>query len=320
MNPTNRRRAVPGLGLVLGLLATVAGCSPPDPPLSTQPDPDPRSEIELDAGRDGDGLDPRRWVAYHNRYGHGNNELACLTPQDAVVAGGTLRLTARAEATRCPDGVEQPYRSGFVSSRELGRWYPLYGRFEIRARVPHGQGLWPAFWLRHRTGAGTAEVDVLEVFHSQRPGSVSHAVHLPRTRGVNAFRRTVDLEPLPPAGSPGVWHDFAVDIRPAGATGVRFVFSLNGTVTGTFTDPDATWITAAPDEASWDLAVNLAVGGNWVGDPAREPGWLPLVGRCARTGEPPTAGPGSCPADGVRLATFPATFEIDRIRVLAYRS
>lgn len=38
-----------------------------------------------------------------------------------------------------------------------------YGYFEMRAEVPHGQGLWPAFWLLHSGPLPWTEIDVLEI-------------------------------------------------------------------------------------------------------------------------------------------------------------
>ncbi len=264
-------------------------------------------------------LDGRSWRAEHSTYGDGNGELACLTPDAVVVRARTLRISATATPTTCPGGIQRGYRSGFVSTRAVGRFLPRYGRFEIRARVPHGQGLWPAFWLRHRAGAAQAEVDVLEVFHSQRPGSVSHAVHFPARGRVNAFQASAPLEELPPLGHSGDWHVVSVEIAPDGATGVRFTFRVDGTITGDWVDPDPSWRDLAPADGTWDLAVNLAVGGTWVGHPDRALGWLPAVGRCARTGRPPAGDPSSCPTDGIRLAAFPALYEIDHVRVWARR-
>ena len=56
--------------------------------------------------------------------------------------------------------------SGALSSRDSDteKYYPLFCRIEIKAKVPYLYGLWNALWLRHYKGAGVAEIDILEFF------------------------------------------------------------------------------------------------------------------------------------------------------------
>lgn len=261
---------------------------------------------------DGDAVDRAAWEPYYNTYGDGNAELACLTPDNLRVADGVLTIEARAESVTCPSGSTRRFTSGFIGSREVGRLYPLHGRFEIRARVPQAQGLWPAFWLRHAGGAAVAEVDILEVFHSQRPGQVAQTLHFPESTGRQVFSGWA----TPPGGGADGWHTYAVEILPDDATGgLRFTFFVDDTVTGTHVEPDAPWRAAADPDAAWDLAVNLAVGGRWVGEPDGTLGWLPEVGRCSLDLSEPAAGPTSCPTDGITAAVLPAAYEIDHVVV-----
>lgn len=62
------------------------------------------------------------------------------------------------------NGTNLGWWSGFLSSRDVKRYYPLYSRIEIKAKVPYEIGTWMALWLRHRLGASTFEVDLLEFF------------------------------------------------------------------------------------------------------------------------------------------------------------
>jgi beta-glucanase (GH16 family) len=303
-------RRVPPLAAVLCLGATVAATAGSSPGGTVAADAVSVSVLAEEF--DGTEVEPTRWRTLHNTYGDGNNELACLQPANVTVAGGTARITARAETATCPGGKVRAFTSGFLSARDAGRWYPLLGRYEIRARVPHGQGVWPAFWLRHRNGASTAEVDVLEVFHAQRPGTAQHAVHVGGSRRSLAW---VDLEPA--VVGTGAWHTYAVDIRAASGGGIEFVFAIDGDETHRWTDPVAAWADDAPADATWDIAVNLAVGGNWIGHPQQQLGYLPNPDRCSRTLRAPDAGPESCPTDGIHLADLPALYEIDWIRVTA---
>lgn len=267
----------------------------------------------------GSSLDQASWSAYHNTYGDGNHELACLTPGNVGVAGGELTVVSRRETVTCPGGSVRSYTSGFVSSRETGRLFPLYGRYEMRAQLPHGQGLWPAFWLRHVLGAGVAEVDIMEYFHSQVPGKATQTLHFPSSVGRNKVKLSTFFER--PVTGTGGWHTFAVDIEPVGGgSQVQFTFYIDGAKTAEYlnTSP-AAWNQVDPQHA-WDIALNTAVGGDWAGHPDQQLGYLPNVGMCSLTWRAPANGdPANCPTskDGVsiQLATLPAEYRIDYVRV-----
>ena len=71
--------------------------------------------------------------------------------------------------------------SGFLSSKdaqtgnkdeqnkEIGCYYPLYSRIEIKAKIPFRIGTWMALWLRHYMGASTFEIDLQEFFVNDDP-------------------------------------------------------------------------------------------------------------------------------------------------------
>jgi len=306
-------------GAILAPVALLAGsCAlfpprPPEPPAPVPPPTTPPTEppsgwtLLYEEDFDSTTLDTSRWKPYHNTYGDGNHELACLTPGNVVVAAGSLLISARREQLTCPNGSTRQFSSGFIGSRETGTYYPLYGRYEIRARLPHGQGLWPAFWLRHRAGSSTAEVDVMEYFHSQRPGRTSQALHLPTTVGYNVAQAHTTFEA--PTTTPG-WHTWVVEITPGAGGAIHFTYFTDGVESLSYLDTNPTWAGAAPADASWDMAVNLAVGGNWVGHPDDPLGLLSDIGRCAQQGTYP-----ACSSEGIERATFPAPYEVDWVRV-----
>lgn len=257
---------------------------------------------------DGTSLDGSRWKAYNNTYGDGNHELACLHPNNVVVAGGSATITARKEQMTCPSGSVREYTSGFLGSRDVGRYYPMYGRFEMRAKLPHAQGLWPAFWLRHRNGAGVAEVDIMEYFHATAPGKTYATLHLDGRKNLSKNRATFES----PSGPSG-WHTWAVEISPVG-TDVRFDFFLDGTKYHSYTDTQHNWASVDPN-ATWDIAVNLAVGGDWTGDPDGTLGYLRGAGVCAQGG----TAPDGCITTGVNRVKWPepaaTSYQIDYVRV-----
>ena len=84
-------------------------------------------------------LDTKKWnVLLREQSKHG--ELQYYVPDEAYVENGMLRLRSRLR-----NYGSMKYTSGRVSTD--GRFAPTYGRFEIRARLPGGKGIWPAHWL-----------------------------------------------------------------------------------------------------------------------------------------------------------------------------
>lgn len=259
---------------------------------------------------DGSALNTNAWSAYHNTYGDGNNELACLQPSNLSLTGGSLRIAARKENVTCPGNKKEAYTSGFIGSRETGTYFPRYGRFEMRAKLPHSQGLWPAFWLRHRNGSGVAEVDVMEYFHSQVPGKTTSTLHLDGRH--NLSKRSVPFE-APTLN--GGWHTWAVDIAPSGSD-VKFTFFVDGAEIHSYVDTQHNWTSADPN-GTWDIALNLAVGGNWTGAPDDTLGYLRDLNRCSISG----SAPGGCSTNGIRRIDWnqggSTTYEVDYVRVYA---
>ncbi len=69
-----------------------------------------------------------------------HNERQYYLPDEVYIENGWLRLRSRVR-----EYGSQRYTSGRVDTS--GKFAPVYGRFEIRARLPRGKGLWPAHWL-----------------------------------------------------------------------------------------------------------------------------------------------------------------------------
>lgn len=254
---------------------------------------------------EGSSLNTSTWSPYNSTYGDGNNELQCLTPNNVSVGGGSLKITAKRENVTCPGNKARSFSSGFIGSRETGTYFPVPAYYEIRAKIPHGQGLWPAFWLRHRNGSSTAEVDIMEYFHSQVPGKTTQTLHL---NGVsNVSKKTAFVES--PTASSG-WHRWGVAIEPV-TGGWRFTFYTDGVAVHSYTDTNAAWASQAPGSAMFDIAVNMAVGGNWVGHPDDSLGVLANLSRCAQGGTYPSA----CTSTGIRRASFAEPYEVDYVRV-----
>ncbi|MGQ7944303.1 glycoside hydrolase family 16 protein [Flavobacterium sp. WC2509] len=75
--------------------------------------------------------------------GWGNNELEYYTErqkENARVENGNLIIEARKEKMHSFE-----YTSARLVSRGKGDW--IYGRIEVRAKLPAGRGIWPAIWM-----------------------------------------------------------------------------------------------------------------------------------------------------------------------------
>ena len=87
----------------------------------------------------GTSLDTSKWnVLIRENSKH--NELQYYVPDEVYVENGVLRIRSRIRKYGSKE-----YTSGRLDTK--GKIFPVYGRFEIRAILPNGKGLWPAHWL-----------------------------------------------------------------------------------------------------------------------------------------------------------------------------
>lgn len=73
-------------------------------------------------------------------WGWGNNELQFYKEENAVVADGLLKITAKQESF---GGYN--YTSSRVKTQGIKSFQ--YGRVDVRAAIPFSQGYWPAIWM-----------------------------------------------------------------------------------------------------------------------------------------------------------------------------
>ncbi len=120
--------------LLLALLANI-------PRLSGQGKNVPESEWYLvwEDEFKGEKPDTTSWnllIREHSKH----NELQYYLPDEVYAMDGCLRIRSQARKFG-----SMSYTSGRIDTR--GKIMPVYGRFEIRAKLPGGKGVWPAFWL-----------------------------------------------------------------------------------------------------------------------------------------------------------------------------
>ena len=121
--------------------------------------------------------------------GWGNNESQYYTNrlENAIVSNGTLKIIAKAENFS---------GSNYTSARLLSRnkFSFKYGKIEVSARVPGGNGTWPAIWMLgdNFTTVGwpvCGEIDIMEHKGSD-PNRIHGSVHYPGFSGGNAVTAT----------------------------------------------------------------------------------------------------------------------------------
>lgn len=268
---------------------------------------------------DGADIDPELWTREVDCWGGGNEERQCYTASDrnARVEDGCLVIEAHLEETSGPawparlmDELTpeqqiatrtQPFSSARLNTQGNGDW--RYGRIEVRARLPEGQGTWPAIWMLPSDNvyggwALSGEIDILEAVNLGAPcedcdgpvenrmfGTLHFGGAWPHNRHEN--RRTT--LPTGPAGEQ-VFHVFAVEW-----TEGRVEWFLDGESYGSLTpenwttdSPLAAGNPNAPFDQRFYLILNLAIGGHLA--------------------ESHTAG-------GVDYEGYPRQFQVDWVRV-----
>lgn len=200
--------------------------------------------------------------------GWGNNELENYTnsTDNVSVSGGNLHITAIADG-------QGGYTSGRIKTDSV--FSQAYGLFEFRAKLPAGQGLWPAVWMLPQGSVyggwpSSGEIDILES-RGQEPTLVQGTLHSgPIWWADNVQTQTYAGSGLEPAGfSTFDWHTY--DLKwTKGAGQATLTWYVDGQAYSSFTGG---WSvpTGAGQDAPFDqpfyFLINMAVGGNYVGSP-----------------------------------------------------
>lgn len=189
--------------------------------------------------------------------GWGNNELEYYTnsSKNAYTTGGYLVIEARKETMGSNN-----YTSARMISKDKKTF--TYGRIDFRAKLPKGQGIWPALWMLGNNIATTpwpacGEIDILELL-GNNPKTAYGTIHW----GVAGAASTHI------GGNSTLSSDTFSD---------KFhVFSLKWSASQlSFLIDDATYFTATKSQINGDypfdkpffFIMNVAVGGNWPGNP-----------------------------------------------------
>ena len=241
---------------------------------------------------DGDSINTDNWSHEVNCAGGGNNELQCYTAREenSYVADGHLHIVARQETHSGPavfdddpaydpddTSVTRDYTSARLRTKNKADW--KYGRIEINAKTPQGQGLWPAIWMLptewvYGDWPLSGDIDIFEAVNTNASGEneVHGTLHYgrPWPNNLNSGASFTPAEPI--------WenfHTYAIeweegeirwyvdDVHFATQTADDwFTLSWQGQDEGFETGNPA-----SPFDEMFHLIMNVAVGGNWPGAP-----------------------------------------------------
>jgi beta-glucanase (GH16 family) len=220
--------------------------------------------------------DSSKWSYDVGGHGWGNNELQYYTN----ASNNNVEVskgTLKLKAIREKMDTRE-YTSARLVTR--GKADFTYGKIEIRAKLPPGRGLWPAIWMLGSNIETTnwpdcGEIDIMEHVGFEKD-SVFGTVH---TKSYNHIIGTQKGKKIFITNPYDAYHIFSIEWTPE-----RMDFFLDNTLYNHIQNEHKTtaeW----PFDSSFYLLVNLAVGGN-------------LGGK-----------------KGVDTTVFPATLEVDYIRV-----
>lgn len=188
--------------------------------------------------------------------GWGNNELEFYTTnrlENARVENGILTIEAKKETY---EGAE--YTSARLASKNKGDW--KYGRFEIKAKLPAGKGMWPAIWMlptkwEYGGWPHSGEIDIMENV-GYWPDSALGTIHTGAYNGMLGTQKTkgVNLNDLSK-----VFHVYAIEW-----TSESISFFVDNKIYNYFKNENK-GIEAWPFDKEFHLLLNIAVGGNWGG-------------------------------------------------------
>jgi beta-glucanase (GH16 family) len=229
--------------------------------------------------------DRTKWSYDVGGHGWGNKELQFYTERrkaNARVERGSLIIEARRD-----NWSGHEYTSARLVSKANGNW--TYGRFEIRAKLPSGDGVWPAIWMlpTEKSYGGwpnSGEIDIME-----QVGFEPHVVHASvHTKAYNHPIKTHKTASTEVSNATTAFNVYAVEWTPEeirGYVNERQYFTFkNERLTNSAADYKE-W----PFDRPFHLLLNIAVGGTWGG------------------------------AHGVDESIWPQRMEIDYVRVYSHR-
>ncbi len=189
--------------------------------------------------------------------GWGNNELEYYTgrPENLFFQDGKMIIEARKE-----NFSGKNYTSAKILTR--GKKVFKFGRIDMRAKLPIGKGIWPAFWMMPQNSVyggwpKSGEIDIMEMIGHQ-PSTSYGTLHFGPGPGSTQLGRNYVL----PSGKfNDEFHVFSLEWKQD-----QIKWLIDGTVFSSYSISDF-GSNNYPFNEDFFLILNLAVGGNWPGNP-----------------------------------------------------
>ncbi len=197
------------------------------------------------------------WEIGNGDNGWGNRELQYYREENTALEGGNLVITAKQE-----DFGGKFYTSSRIITQDKVEFQ--FGRVDIRAAMPEGQGLWPALWM---LGANfdevgwpaCGEIDIMELL-GHEPDVVHGTAHFATNTGERRFLG-MSRELSGDDTFAGEFHVFSIVWSHN-----RIQWLVDGVQYNMLSPADvspATW----PFNNQFFVLFNIAVGGQWPGSP-----------------------------------------------------
>jgi len=204
-------------------------------------------------------LDESIWQIDHFDASWKNNEEQCYFPDRVSLTNGNFVIQSTINDIQDSTCANQPFLSGHIQSRN----YFLHGTIEIRARLPSGDGLWPAIWLLgqpEERWPACGEIDIMEA-KNQNPSIAAATLHYGVERGLSRNHHIAAVSGIALDDDFHVWKLIRTD------NVVIFYFDnvefgrITRDEVAANTYPNGMTIFDAPMK----LILNVAVGGDYTG-------------------------------------------------------
>lgn len=199
--------------------------------------------------------DPTKWSCLTGDLKWNNDKQFYTKSANTEVKGGNLVVTAKKE-----DYENNKYTSALLRTIDNGDW--LYGKIEIRAKLPTGTGIWPAIWLKPtdevygRYDFASGEIDIMEHVGYEK-NTVHSTVHTNKRNMNNGLGISSAAEVKNISNE---FHTYSIEWLKD-----KIDFFVDGNKHFTYekiADDPTEW----PFDQRFYLILNISVGGRWGGD------------------------------------------------------
>jgi beta-glucanase (GH16 family) len=183
--------------------------------------------------------------------------------KNARVEDGVLIIEAHKETSpETPFGNTADYTSARLVTKTKGDWQ--YGRFEIRAKLPYGNGTWPAIWMlptgnKYGGWPHSGEIDIMEHVGSHM-NEVLGTLHYSNRFAGEGPTKSIMLENVDTE-----FHVYAIEWRPD-----EIRWFVDDTLYHTRKNPQTGW-QDWPFDQPFHIILNIAVGGTLGGRKGVDP-------------------------------------------------